>query len=250
MWFLPPLLNVILILAGLLLIVRRRVLGTSLILLGSLSLLLFSTPWFSQLSLRCLEMHPPLAASELSELADELAEGAAVVVLGAGNDPYALQYDAFPLGEDAIIRLEYGAWLGSQLGLPLMVTGAAMSDGEPLHAEAMAAHLERLQQPPPRWIEGESRTTQENAARAAEILYSVGIDRVLLVTHSYHMRRSVMLFETQSLEVLPAPIKTSQELDGSSIKHWIPSARALMETRAVLHEYLGIAWYRIRGIRE
>jgi uncharacterized SAM-binding protein YcdF (DUF218 family) len=54
-------------------------------------------------------------------------------------------------------------------------------------------------------LEGQSRTTTENAADTARLLQARGIRKILLVTSALHMRRARGLFERAGFEVVPAP---------------------------------------------
>src|SRR2546428_2893091 len=46
-------------------------------------------------------------------------------------------------------------------------------------------------------VEGSSATTEENAARVAEVMRSRGIRSAILVTSPYHQRRAAILFERE-----------------------------------------------------
>jgi uncharacterized SAM-binding protein YcdF (DUF218 family) len=47
----------------------------------------------------------------------------------------------------------------------------------------------------PRWLEGQSNTTQENAKFSARILKDEGIKTIYLVTHFWHMPQAKTVFE-------------------------------------------------------
>jgi uncharacterized SAM-binding protein YcdF (DUF218 family) len=76
----------------------------------------------------------------------------------------------------------------------------------------------------------------------------VGDDRFVLVTSASHMLRSVALFRKQGMEPIPAPtdhwVKRS---DGMSPYRFFPGAENLLKTEMAVHEYLGLAWAKIRG---
>ena len=90
-----------------------------------------------------------------------------------------------------------------------------------------------------KWEETSSRDTAENAAFSAAVLKKAGIKRVALVTHGWHLRRAVPLFQRQGIEVLPAPtgFTTSPE---SIFAQILPSGSALEESSVALREWLGI----------
>jgi len=90
-----------------------------------------------------------------------------------------------------------------------------------------------------------SKTTYENAINSASILKGSGMQRIFLVTSSLHMNRSVELFKKQGIEVIPAPTDLYSNYD-IDWRYFLPEGGALANTRYVLHEYLGIAWYWLK----
>lgn len=83
--------------------------------------------------------------------------------------------------------------------------------------------------------EGRSRTTYENAKFTADALLPQGIHRILLVTDSPHMLRSLLTFRGFGFEVTPVPSSSLKALDRTR------------RTRLVLREYLGLASYGLLG---
>ena len=66
------------------------------------------------------------------------------------------------------------------------------------------------------------------------------------------MRRAAAVFEKSTIKVIPAPtdfiaVNTSQnERHAERLLNVLPSAVFLAATRAALHEYAGLLYYRIR----
>jgi uncharacterized SAM-binding protein YcdF (DUF218 family) len=88
----------------------------------------------------------------------------------------------------------------------------------------------------------ESRDTRENALRSYAVMSAKGIKRIALVTHDWHMQRSVMQFEAAGFEVLIAPmgyIQPPMRWDTD----YLPSAGGLQLSNLVLHEWLGRLHY-------
>ena len=62
----------------------------------------------------------------------------------------------------------------------------------------------------PRWIEDAALTTWDNARLSAPLLKAQNIRRIVLVTHAWHLRRAVPLFEVaRASSVIPAGIQFS-----------------------------------------
>jgi uncharacterized SAM-binding protein YcdF (DUF218 family) len=97
-------------------------------------------------------------------------------------------------------------------------------------------------------MEETSRNTRENAIETAKILRERALDKVLLVTSAYHMRRALGVFRKAGIDAIPAPTDhQSRSIVGLGPLAWVPDAEALRDSTLVLKEYLGIQVYRWRG---
>ena len=172
----------------------------------------------------------------------------AIVVLSAGR-----HYDAPEAGGRDIVgpltleRLRYGAQLHRATGLPVLMTGGAPEDGEraPL-AELMRRSFEQDFGLPVAWTEAESTNTAENAFLSAAILLPLGIDRVYVVTHAWHMPRARFIFEQAGFTVVPAGTAHMRPLTVLDLYHFLPQANGLQASYYAMHELLGLAWYHLR----
>jgi uncharacterized SAM-binding protein YcdF (DUF218 family) len=93
------------------------------------------------------------------------------------------------------------------------------------------------------WVEGQSKTTQENAHLSAALLMPEKITHVYLVSQYWHLPRAQWIFERAGFTVMPAP--TGFE----SSPQWTPMdfyPSALQKTRQIWHELIGALWYRWR----
>lgn len=238
-FLLPPLNLLILLGAGLLLLRRRPKIGKGLLVTGFVLLWLFSTPFVVENGMRWLE-------SEFQPVANTNAdEPQAIVVLGGSLYFHAPEYG----GEDTVNgitlqRLSYGAKLHRETGLPLLVTGGAVNKHLP-EGELMRQRMEADFQVPVRWVEGKAINTFENARFSKQILEQEGINKIYLVTHAWHMPRSVMAFRNAGFEVIPAPMAftTRYQVD---VFAFVPSAGAMRDAYILTHELIGKLWYHIR----
>ncbi len=236
---LPPGLFWLVLLAGLWLQRRRRKVGTALILGLLVAGWLLSLPGLMRPLAATLETWPPLDPRQLP------ADAGAIVVLAGGLRRSSTGYD---LKTTTLERLRHGARLHRESGLPLLLTGGKVFGGEaPTEAGLMQRVLEEEFHLRARWLEQESRNTAENARFSAAILHREGIGKVVLVTHALHMPRALEQFRRAGLQVVPAPVAfVSTAPAAPSLFDWLPSLHALNLFSAVLHEYLGLAWYRLR----
>ena len=236
---LPPLSLVILLAAGLIVHRRRPRLAMSLILLSTTALYALSTPWVGGLLQKTLEISRPVTPNDL-KTAD------AIVVLGGGRRLDAAEYGGDTLNNISLERLRYAAMLHRASGLPILVTGGKPGGGTLAEGRIMQHALSSEYGIAPRWIEDTALTTWDNARFSAARLKQTGVKRIVVVTHAWHLRRAVPLFEAQGLSVIPAGIQfSSTRLD--SLLDLLPTPAGLRDSTFALHEWLGILWYKLRS---
>jgi uncharacterized SAM-binding protein YcdF (DUF218 family) len=168
----------------------------------------------------------------------------AIVVLGSGMQSLAPEYgDVAQLSRWSAVRLRYAAWLSKQTKLPLAFSGgkgwSAHASVTSTEAQAAQFYLNSLNLPLAQWLDSASADTQQNAAEMAKILKPAGIERIVLVTHAWHMERAVKLFTAKGFDVLAAPVQPIGP-EFYDILNLIPSAEGLEDTRHVLREALAL----------
>ncbi len=238
---LPPLMPVLPVIAGLLLMRRHPRLGKGLAWSGvALNLLLiapFSVSW-----LVGLVEHPQALDAAAARRAQ------AIVVLGAGRRTHAPEFGGETVNRLALERLRYAARLARERGLPILVSGGAPRGDTP-EAALMAQVLQEDYGLKPRWVEGASRDTRENAQFSAVHLQAAGMRRILLVTHAMHMKRARDAFEAAGLEVIPAPTAWlgggEHDTGGDQSLALFPSQNTAYAGWFAMHELLGQLAYRL-----
>ena len=241
---LPPLNGLLPAVLGMALLSRRPRLGRWLLAAGLAMLFLCSLPIVAKVLLQPLEnRYPPLPVDQLASLDVD-----AIVVLGSGRYRQAPEFgEADDVKQLALERLRYGALLARQSGKPLLVTGGRPDGDGATEAEAMAVSLARDFGVAVRWQEGGSNNTRENAEYSAAILLPEGVRRIALVTHAFHMPRSVPVFERAGFSVLPAPTAYFTSRRPASLLDFIPRYEAVRSAGYGLHEWIGLLWYRLRS---
>lgn len=244
----PPGLFFSALLLGLLLLPRRPRLARLLLWTGLLCGYLLSTPYIAGALRMQLQAYGALTPAELGRVVAE-SRPQAIVVLSADRYKEAPEYGGDTVGDATLERIRYGAFLQRQTGLPLLVSGGHVLDstGESL-AAVMEESLKRDFGIAEVWVEDRSRTTAENAIYSQQLLQARGIERVLLVTHAYHMPRAVAIFEKSGLTVVAAPTRLILEREGDAPAYfdWLPNAGALQGSYIALHELTGRLWYWLR----
>jgi uncharacterized SAM-binding protein YcdF (DUF218 family) len=237
---LPPNPSLLLALLGASLIWRRQRFGWAVFVVG-----------FASLWLMCM----PIVADRLSALAegypalnpDRPVNAQAVVVLGGGGERmHAPEYNG-PMAEPIMLeRLTLAAFLARRYSLPLAVSGAVSE------SRAMSETLSRNFGVKPRWIEGNSRDTYENAQLSARILLPGGVKRIVLVTSSAHEWRAAHEFMAAGFDVVPAPAGVLDYRE-PGVFRLIPSTAGLMRSHAAVYGLIGEPMRRLQaalGVRE
>lgn len=237
-FLLPPLNLMLVALLGLFIIRSHSRLGRTL-LIGSLSLLwLCATPYFAGSALQLLEGSP-------NKIDAQAQPADAIVVLGGGTYFNAPEYGMDTVSESTLTRLRYAARLQRETGRPVLVTGGKPLGNDISEAHLMRAVLEQEFKIPVRWVEDASDNTLENARYTHQLLQKDGIKRIYLVTHAWHMPRSILAFRAAGFEVIPAPTAFTTRYR-TDLLSFIPNAGGLYGSSIFMHEIIGLLWYRLR----
>jgi uncharacterized SAM-binding protein YcdF (DUF218 family) len=90
-------------------------------------------------------------------------------------------------------------------------------------------------------IDNQSSNTHESAVNVRRILDQ---DDFVLVTSAGHMPRAIETFRKAGMNPVPAPTNYMSVKERRFI-HYLPSPHHLVYADLAVHEYLGMAWYRI-----
>jgi uncharacterized SAM-binding protein YcdF (DUF218 family) len=97
-------------------------------------------------------------------------------------------------------------------------------------------------------VETSSIDTHQNAVLSYQSLAPRGIRRIILVTSAMHMPRAAGAFRKAGFDVAPAPADFHSGWHAPNpLLRWLPRADNLVNSGNALHEWLGIAVYRLRG---
>ncbi len=222
----------LLVLALLSLLLRRRRLAALLM----AALLLLALPLASRALMTGLERGLGPADPSAAQ---------AILILGGDLDRDAAG-EIVP-GSLTLERLREGAILARATGLPIAVTGGPAWQGGTPVGIVMARSLREDFGVKVRWVESRSLDTWENARDSAALLRPDGIRTVLVVTHAWHMRRSLLAFRQSGLVAVPAPVWRQGYPGSSLLAALTPRATTWEDSYFVLHEWIGLTWYALRG---
>lgn len=94
-------------------------------------------------------------------------------------------------------------------------------------------------------LETSSRTTFEEARFVLPTISNISAEAVFLVTAAAHMPRAVAAFNKFGLAVIPVPCDFSDS-GKLGLFSFLPEAATLRENRALIWEYLGAVFYKIK----
>lgn len=200
------------------------------------------TPLAAHLSLRTLERG-------YGPLQNRPQDVQAIVVLSGSIRPPNPSRGWTELEHDSLRRCLEAVRLYRQ-GDPVqvIVSGGKVDSSQPgpTFAEAMAEFLaesgiDEIVE------ERRSRNTYENAVETAAILRELDVDRCILVTDSTHQMRATACFRAQGIRCIPAGAYCRSEELKWGVSTFLPIPWAAEAQQVVLHEWIGLAWYRLRG---
>ena len=239
----PPGIQILLLVTALLFFGRYRNFSFFLIVISVASLYLLSVPAISDRMMRGIENY------EAASFAD-MEKAQAIVILGCGVDVSGTDPETaiISLPPYCLQRVHLGAQLHRKLDLPVITAGGSYISKFPAEADVMADVLEKDFNVTAEWKENQSLTTWENARFTHDLVTDMGIKKIVLVTHAWHMTRAIHSFRQAGFEVLPAPLNpVSCRWECPGYRQWLPSAKSLLHSREVIHEYIGLLWYQFRS---
>ena len=240
----PPGLNLVLVIAGYLLLKRSNKIALSLFAISLLSLYLLALPGVSNSLNNSLQTEQALTQSQVKAYAVQDRQDLAIVVLSGGRISLAPEYgDIDTVSATTLQRIQYSAWLHRKTNIPILLSGGSVFGEATAEAVLMNQTMLSAFNIAPKWIEFESKNTAQNAQFSAKILQQNKIREILLVTHASHMRRARLEFEKTGLKVISAP--TVFNLSRPSWNDYFPNAQALHASQQALHEKVGRLWYSL-----
>lgn len=241
MFLMPLPLGVALIILALLFLYRNQLFKAKLTLIISIVwFFLFSYSPFANMLLHYFE-------TSYSTLYKAPKETRYIYILGGGHSTDETQPITSQVNEVSVVRLNEGIRLYRQLhkkakiivsgysGLYDPTTHAAMQEKL---AIALGVQKEDI------ILCSEPRDTQEEAIAAKKLLAD---EPFILVTSASHMARAMHFFEQEGLKPIPAPTNHLGSMEYPNYTD-IFSSDALVKSRIVFHEVLGLLWQKFKGV--
>lgn len=96
-------------------------------------------------------------------------------------------------------------------------------------------------------LEENSKNTHQSAQNSKSILNERGVEKILLITSSFHMKRARACFEKEGLSVNIFPTDFYQSPRRFTPDAWIPNPRAMIKFSIIFREIAGIFVYMVVG---
>ncbi|MEJ2609034.1 MAG: YdcF family protein [Candidatus Thiodiazotropha sp.] len=239
MLILPPAGPILLGLLGLLFWSRKF--GRKLLITAFLLQVILSLPITAGWIFTNLQYQTPLTLQQ-----QQTAE--AIVVLGSGRYNNAPEYGSDTASLRMLSRLRYAAKLARETGLPIIPSGGHPDGMGESEAEIAERILQQEYGVPILKIEKLSNNTWENARNVAQLMKTLKIEQVILVTDAAHMPRALYSFEQHGVTPIPGPINFEYQNESKRpfYERIIPSRTAANNISLGLHEYLGLLWYSLK----
>jgi uncharacterized SAM-binding protein YcdF (DUF218 family) len=240
----PPGIIVIIALVGFFLQLRRSMAGAAILTFSIALLIGLSLPITGHQFLSSLESYARPAEPEPGMGDKSTAQ--AIIVLGAGRNADAPEYQGDTVNALTLERLRYAAQLQRKTGLPIIVSGGSPYQERSSEAELMKRVLVDDFHADVKLMEDKSRNTLENARYCRDLLQDTGIRQAYLVTQAWHMRRAVWSFQSYGIDVIPAATGFSTlSRENSSFVGYLPSALGMRMTGLAIRERVGYFWYSV-----
>ncbi len=222
---------------------KRARSGKLLIVVGVVTLTLFSLTPVSNALLASLENQYPGYLHHPSENTRQIKH---IVVLGGGHISDPAVPVTSQINATTLARLTEGVRLHRvTANSRLILSGGNVFDDKP-EAETMQT-IARLMSidDSAMMLDTHSLDTKD---QVLNIKTMVGRDDFILVTSASHMPRAMALFNKQGMSPIAAPTNHAvRQKDVLSPDDFFPNAHALRKSEKMIHEYLGILWAQLSG---
>lgn len=225
-----------------LLFTKRQKTGKAIVALGVVFLLFISYDALPDRVLGTLEhKFPPLKNIE------SVSDAKWIVVLGGGHTTDRNLPAASRLSGESLVRLVEGISIHKRLPHSKMIlSGGNIFDPVP-ESKCMAELATELGINRNSIIEESSGLDTED--QAILIKKIVGKDKFILVTSAFHMPRSMVLFQKQGMQPIPAPAGYRVKDKGMTDPFmFFPDSGRIEKIEVAVHEYLGLLWAKLTGL--
>jgi uncharacterized SAM-binding protein YcdF (DUF218 family) len=209
--------------------------------MSGIALLLFSTEYVAHRLSKPLEYHAPDSPD---------FRGDVIIVLGGGiMEEYDLNDEAIlGLSSTSVQRILCAHFYRKANKLPVIYSGGTFWPGALSEASVAGRMFALLGEPAAQFYEeGRSIDTAENALFSKKKMEEMGLRDAIIITSAIHSRRAHLLFKQAGIRHSFQICDKFNKSPGLSFWSLVPNMDSLRQSSNALKEYLGIAFYSIRG---
>ncbi|WP_459997003.1 YdcF family protein, partial [Marinitoga arctica] len=174
-----------------------------------------------------------------------------IVILGGGaisNTPNSPNLGE--LSDQSLKRIYKGYELYKKTNFPIVISGGNPPNTNYIpEALIMRYYLVKFGVNPSNlFIEPDAKTTQENAIYVKNLIESMKINKIYLITSAIHMPRSYKIFSeyfNNNIKIIPVPSNYLITRDKISWIDFKPDIDSLKANAYAIHEYLGMLYFLI-----
>ncbi len=240
---LPPGLNLLIIILGGIIWCYWQMAGKIVMMIGIVSLWLLSAPIIAYNMIDILQNQYPLL--QMDQLNTSTSHHA-IVVLGGGETVQAEYGNKNTVSDFTLHRVDYAAYLHQKTHLPIIVSGGKANREGVSEAELMSNILKKNFHIKTILKEDKSLNTADESQFIAPMMKQYHFDAVYLVTHAWHMPRSVFAFQCAGIKVIPAPMGYYVDKPDFALINFLPNIDALHVSSVAIHEFIGLLWYHFK----
>jgi uncharacterized SAM-binding protein YcdF (DUF218 family) len=169
------------------------------------------------------------------------------VLAGGGTHPIPGDETEIELAEQSYQRLIEGLRAADALGCALLYSGGYDEGDRGAYERAIRKIADGANFKGELLLELTSRTTQENIEEISKVAEQRAVDRIVISTTAYHMKRALWTArrKIRNAEIIAWPSGWRSTRDKLTIGSFGPSARAFLDSCTALREFVGLFAYKI-----
>lgn len=242
MWLLPPRVNILLIIMGVIVWLLAPRAGRVITGIGILSLWLFSTPFIAYHMIGSLQNQYAMLDPES---ANKNQSPDAILVLGGDGSVYDEYRHGYTVSDVTLQRLKYAAYLRQKTHLPIIVSGSKTSGSQATEADIMSRYLQENDNIIVAFKDEKGQTDEGQRPYFISMFKQKHIDSIYLVTNGWNMARSQFIFECAGINVIPAPMGYEEGF-GDTLDNLTPNRHALDMSAVAIREFVARYWYQMK----
>lgn len=170
-----------------------------------------------------------------------------IVILGGGLTKKNNFYNTPTIKRRVNERIRYGVFIHKKYNIPILVSGGDVFNIGYNEADIMKNIIENEYNEKVKFIENNSKTTDENARLTSNIIKQNNIKSILLISNSWHLKRATFLFKKYNPNIkinACSGYYYSNKSLSVNYKDFLPSMKSFYFHEVNLREWIALLWYK------